>query len=342
MDLDLLREAQKLKAQGHEWSQVADLLNEKYGQNLTAEAIRSRVKRHKDKITYEDRVEPPTEFNLEEYWDAMVKATIAKTRLSTQQTDARLTINEQAPVGLIFTGDWHIGCDGTDYAQLEHDIDVWRNTPGLYTIGMGDYKDNYVTGAPPGGGFHASAPPGVQSQLVFFQAMKLKDKALAWCKGCHDDWDERQTNRDFIQELAEKTDAINLWHGGVLYITLGSEVYKVAARHKFPFASNLNTTNSQRQLFHSVGGADIVAIGHLHYNDLQMKTQSGIRTVWFRSGSYKVGDEYGQKIGGYAGEPIQPMAILLPDQHKVIAYPDYRDGLDHLALLRERYQRVVS
>lgn len=336
MDLNVLREAQQLKAQGYEWAHVAELLNAKYGAALTAEAIRNRVKRHKDKIIYLDRVPPPTDFDLAQYWDAMVKATAAKHRLSTQQTDAQIHIDEAKPIGLVFTGDWHIGCDGTDYAQLEQDTTTWAETPGLYIVGMGDYKDNYVTGSPPGGAFHASAPPDVQSKLVFWIAEKLKAKALAWCKGCHDDWDERQTNRDFVQELAERTDAVNLWHGGILYLTVGSETYKVAARHKYPFASALNTTNSQRNLFNNIGGADVVAIGHLHYNDMQMKTVAGQRTVWFRSGSYKVLDEYGQKLGGYSGEPIQPMAILFPDTHKIIAYPDYRDGLDHLRFLREQ------
>jgi hypothetical protein len=44
----------------------------------------------------------------------------------------------------------------------------------------------------------------------------------------------------------------------------------------------------------------------------------GEHRILGRSGSYKIWDEFGQKIGGYKGKPGVPTVILFPDKKKMI------------------------
>jgi hypothetical protein len=165
---------------------------------------------------------------------------------------------------------------------------------------------------------------------------ELKNKALALIRGCHDDWDKRSNNIDFVQNLCSKevADCVNLWHGGEINIQLGQEVYKINARHKSAGNSQLNTTNAQRRLLDEKGIADVFAVAHLHYPDLQQIKRHGRDVVYIRSGSYKIYDEYGQKLNGYEGKEGVPLIIYFPDHHETIPFKDLQRGIDYLQFLR--------
>jgi hypothetical protein len=107
----------------------------------------------------------------------------------------------------------------------------------------------------------------------------------------------------------------------------------IHAHHSYRYNSSLNTTNSQRNLFASTH-ADVIALGHLHYNETHAKSAGGKDTVWIRTGSYKITDDYGQWIGGLRADPRSPMVILFPGEKKINEFRDYRDGINYLKHLR--------
>lgn len=151
---------------------------------------------------------------------------------------------------------------------------------------------------------------------------------------CHDDWDNKIDDRDFVAELCKVTDSVNLWHGGMINVVVGDETYKIFARHKYKNESGLNTTNAQRNMLNDAGPCDVAALGHKHFPDMQMLDRMDQKVVYLRNGSYKKYDEFGQKIGGYSGKKSVPCVVLFPDTHKVVPFQELEDAIIYLKAVR--------
>ncbi len=122
---------------------------------------------------------------------------------------------------------------------------------------------------------------------------------------------------------------------------VGGQEYRLGVRHNAPGNSRLNTTNAQRRLFDDWPRWDnchVLCVGHFHFNDCQTVSRKGGRVVYLRSGTYKLHDAYA-KAGGFAPEYGVPLAILLPDEERVLAFrgDDLAFGLDYFQHLRQRY-----
>lgn len=295
--------------------------------------LRRWIKRNIKQVEYADKREC-TEDDVDEFYRAMMAMQLATQRLSTKQTKAMVNIKDNKPVGVVWWGDWHEGAAGTDYALLESDSQLISNTDGLYWIGAGDYKDNYISGTHVGGNFEQIIQPGMQDLAVKRRIRKAGGNCLALVRGCHDSWDKKQADKDFISTLCEISDAVNLWHGGDLFINLGDQRYHWKCRHKYPYKSSLNLENAMRRIMEIQGPCDVAAEAHLHNPYVMERHLMGEYRFFMRSGSYKVWDEHSQQIAGYKGKPGAPMIIMFPGEHKMLGFRDFKQGLDVLRILR--------
>jgi len=55
-----------------------------------------------------------------------------------------ITVNETEPFGLLVFGDEHADDNNCDWPELRRDLELCRNTPGLYACAMGDASNNWV------------------------------------------------------------------------------------------------------------------------------------------------------------------------------------------------------
>lgn len=258
-------------------------------------------------------------------------------KIDAKQVETSIKIDDNKPVAIALTSDWHIGSVGVDYERLESDLETIIDTPGMYAVGLGDYKDNYIRNSPHGGEFGQILQPNMQDAVVFYFMSIISGKLLALVRGCHDHWDYRNSGRDFIDALCEECKAINLWHGGALKIKLGNQEYLFRLRHKYKYQSSLNLENAMRRLIELQGPADVAAEAHLH-NPYVMTRQIGEKeTILIRTGSYKVLDDYAQQLGGFKGIIGVPVVILWPDRHKLLALPDLETGAQIFTDIREGF-----
>lgn len=293
-----------------------------------------RAVKRKNKILFEDKKESPTKFDVYNYYEDLKQLEKSLDKLDKKQTKAEITIDDEKPIAIAFWGDWHLGSRGLDYEQFDKDRNLIKGTEGLYFIGMGDYKDNnssYVTKS----ANENSISQGMQDLLVKNMMEEVAENCLALIRGCHDDWDKKTADKDFLEDLCEDTNSVNLWHGGKLKINLGEETYKIFARHKYKNESSLNTTNAQRNMLNDAGAVDVAALGHKHYPDLQMLDRMGQKVVYIRSGSYKKYDEFGQKLAGYEGKKSIPLVVIFPNEHKIVPFQELEDGITYLRAVRE-------
>lgn len=333
----------------------AEFTNE-FGTERTYHGWRHRRKTLRDRITTREMAtdqqavvgtqtvrDPATDAQWDAYFSSLFDANEHDLSTMQQSTDWYAP-DDGGPVGIVLTGDWHVGARGVLYRQLERDLDTLRDTPGLYGIHMGDAHE--------GVSIHSKAAPALysglfnsgdeQEQCVRMLMRRGGPKWLAWLAGNHDEWVYKHAGLSRIGTMAE---ALGIPHfgegGGTVFAHVGHQRYAIGVRHNAPGNSRLNTTNSQRRLVDDWPEWEtlhVAAVAHLHFNDCQIASRHGGRTVYLRSGTYKVHDGYA-KAGGFTPEYGTPLLILLPDEERIIPFrgDDLEHGLAHLALLRARY-----
>jgi len=282
---------------------------------------------------YLDKKELPDEIDAEELFDKIIAVNDGLMKRDLKQTKATIRLDDDKPIGIAFSGDWHLGAKGADYELFKRHMEIIEGTDGLYAIGLGDYKDNANAFIHKDSVTEVLIPPYAQETFVKHFITQISPLVLV--RGCHDHWDHKTGNRDFIQELCDDCGAVNLWHGGSVNLLLGDQTYKIRARHKYKNESGLNVTNSLRRMEDSFGFADVQAVGHKHDPYLFDYESKGHPVIWLRCGSYKRYDEYGQQLAGYRGKEAVPMVIFWPDKHKTLGFKKIEDGVEYLSMLRK-------
>jgi calcineurin-like phosphoesterase family protein len=281
---------------------------------MTREAVRAFVKLQT--VNFKDKKEY-TDGDIDAFMDAVRGLQKVQEKINTKQVNATVELKDNKPIGIAFWGDWHVGGIGVDYDALDEDTNTINSTDGLYWVGTGDYKDNYQTGGHPGAQYEQIIQPGMQDKAVERIVTKLSAGCIALVRGCHDDWDKKGSDKDFVGSLCGVADAVNLWHGGNLFIKIGSEQYHIKVRHKFPYESGLNVENSMRRMLDTQGDFDIAISAHLHFGFFMMRPLGGRQRILGKSGGYKKWDEHGQKLAGYEAERKIPVVILWPNKKRM-------------------------
>jgi hypothetical protein len=236
------------------------------------------------------------------------------------------TFPEMLPIGVCYTGDWHLGGGGVDVRQLQRDIEIIGTTDGLYAVGMGDYVDGVSIHSKAVSALYdpsAVGARGLQNSMALIVARKAMGKWLAIIDGNHDAWSERHaaigSTRDFAKALGAQ-----YFHqgGGSIHLTVGTQRYNLAVRHNAPGHSRLNSTNAQRRMFDEWPdwqNTDTICLAHFHFNDMHQPPRKGGSCVYLRSGTYKLRDPYAAN-GGFTPEWGVPMVVLYPDSKRVIPF----------------------
>lgn len=335
--------AERLKfEEGKSWTEVAraikpyfpDLSDQQRWEKVRGVLRRTEAYKKRGKVTFEDAKEPTPE-DVDDFYETLKKLNAATLKLEKKQTQTTIHIEDDKPVGIAFWGDWHLGGKGVDYDQFDKDEELIGSTDGLYVVGMGDYKENASALVHQAATQENLVATDMQDKIVMRKFECTADKHLVTIRGCHDDWDKRNANKDFVQALCDITGAINLWHGGIINLIVNNVEYRIGARHKYKYESSLNTTNSQRNFVNNYGPCDVVAIAHKHFCEVEHTQRMGSNVIYLRSGSYKRYDEYGQKLAGYEGIHGVPVVIFYPDRRFAIPFKRLEDGVAVLQSLRQ-------
>jgi predicted transcriptional regulator len=318
----------ELKEAGFTQEQVAEKLG------ITRAQVCHALRRVKVKglVEFED-LKSYSDEDLDNFILTMKELQTAWEKMNTRQVKTSIRINETKPFGIAYSGDWHIGAVGVDYDQLDEDLNIIRDTEGLYTILSGDYKEDAIKHR--GSEFEHLIQPGMQDKVVLRYMEQLNEKALAAIQGCHDTWQAKLTDRDLMEDICDTAGCVRLWHGGEVRIKVEKEEYLWRCRHKYPYQSSLNVENAMRRIMEIQGPCDVAAEGHLHNAYIHMRHLMGQYRILLRTGSYKRWDEHGQQIAGYKGKRGCPVVIMFPDEHRMIGIPNLRDGVLVLNAIRK-------
>lgn len=257
---------------------------------------------------------------------------------------------DQKPIGIGVFSDAHVGAGGVLYDILERDMQILRDTAGLYGVFNGDVLENTKTHTKSASALYTAAVPNPKHQLEWARRefslpltrinMGGDHPWLCWTEGNHDAFDYRAAGVDRIADLAAELGTPYFKEkGGTLKIDVGGIMYTMIVKHQYTGQSKISKANSARRAWtewpHHWDNADIVALSHLHEPDLHVTMQKGRDVHLLRSGSYKVKDGWAE-ANGFKPSYGVPVVILHPRERKIQSFHglQFVEAVEYLKMIR--------
>jgi hypothetical protein len=300
-------------------------------ESVSAMTIRSRLKRAKELYGVEPRQEAyrPARaapiFEIEglptdgepsaEELIILLKERHAKRRLHEAAAELRqVKVTMDGPVAIAFIGDPHIDDPGCAWGDLERDVAVCRDTPGVMAVNVGDTSNNWVGRLMR---LYANQSVTARQSLKLIEWLMLQLPWLLWEPGNHGAWHTDYGDPAEIMHRLHKSIGVYSDGGARMQLNLpNGAAVRVNVRHDFPGRSQFNPAHAlvRETLF---GYRDhILACGHRH--------QSGYVPIWhndpkrlchgLRAGAYKDWDHYAKEKGFKEENWARAMgAVINPD-----------------------------
>jgi hypothetical protein len=330
------------------WKQMSEDLGYK-----SAESLRSRYRRDKKSGKQDEAIEEDSNaihfldkkvkesVNWREYIDQASSNQELSERIDDTQRFANVRIETSKPIGIVFTGDWHLGDGHTDHALWKKDMQMVLDNPGIYLVDLGDDRQNMRSFKVLSSVLGQVLSPKMQALTIrsLIDELTDKNKILAKVDGNHDvEFDQRIFGEAVQSYLVENLKAPRFPGKGLMRITVGRIEYTMVLFHKSRFSSIFRPSHGAFREFQFTYPADIIAGGHNHIPAFELLP------------SYMAGPEAGLPVGGYTylikvgtyqdseygwkyfhnGGPMNIVMVLFPNEKKIIPFLSIDDALRFL------------
>jgi len=287
---------------------------------------------------------PPREEEgeIEGTYEQLMDLVKKSARLILQETwtppELNVQIEDERPIAITFTADWHLGAPGVDYDAFDRMRNLVIQTDGLYAYIGGDGTERFIKAPSVPRGAGIEQQPITIQRLLFIRALEgMIGKVVAFGTGNHELWMKVATGYDDLAEIARQLKFVYTGPGGLLNLTVGKQIYRIFRSHKFRFSSALNLTHAAKQCWRlGAYDADIIVIEHRHEAAIETFTGHGQERIAIRTGTFLVFDDYARRMGFYGAEVGNPTVILFPEERKMIAFKHLEDAVLLLESLRSR------
>lgn len=241
-----------------------------------------------------------------------------------------VSLMDESPVMVVWLADWHIGHISTDLGRLRYDLEVIKETPGVYVAFGGDYTENTNTSRASRGTYHEQLVPiRVQKRLAERAVELVSEKILVMLKGNHDAWSEQSDDFDFVEYMAKNINVPYLGDWGFIDIALQDQKYTGLMAHKGR-GGGKDKSAPAKNLVNLMGHADFGFTGHKHESSISEEIVRGKPVVYGTAGSYLESGRYGRGLSLPDSVSAMPGVVLFSDTHKVFPV---RNSLEDLWVL---------
>lgn len=291
-----------------------------------------------------------TNRKTEDLIDLLVQESQKKIAADTAKKNFNVNVKIDGPVGISFFGDPHLDNEGCDWLALKNDVQLVKQTEGMFAANIGDTTDNWV----------GRLAKFYQHQKISrSEALQLTEwlfKELPWLFivfGNHDHWNSDTGNvLDYIMKIAE-VPGYKVEHDARFNLHFpNGNIATVRARHNFAGKSAMNPVHGMVKETQLNLKDDILVCGDWHH--------SGYQPIWYneggkghamggpilchaiRLGTYKRVDSYAAECG-FKDENWSPNMVAIIDPYtnnpvdKVKIEYSVEAGADRLTWMRNKY-----
>lgn len=281
---------------------------------------------------------PDDDLPTPELVDLMVKRFGKRQNAHESKKWMEFSIDTDLPIGLCWFGDPHLDDDGCNWPQLKRDIDVCKNTPGMFGANIGDSHNNWV-GRLMKEYANQETSRGTAWKLVEWFFKDSGVNWLLWLLGNHDSWNfGSETMAQIVKHVCRMVD----WRAQIkLKFKNGTEVL-IDAAHDHSGHSQWNSLHGQQKASTMGGIAHLYIAGHKHNWALaQNECPHTHRVYWLaRARGYKHIDSYGENLGfGSQKSGSSIVTVIDPkanELNRIKCFADVKEGADYLTYLRSQ------
>lgn len=334
----------RLEEPGLTWEAMAKQLG-----FSTGEALRSEYRRRKadEQIDEIETDKPKIEFlhsgggeapDWRELAERSAVISEKRSKISPLIKSTRAYIATKSPIGIVFSGDWHLGSSGLDYKKWLKDMETIMSNDKLFLVDLGDDRQNMRSFKDLSGVLEQVMTPKEQALFMRGLVNELTDTNKLLCKvdGNHDvEFDERIFGEALQWYLMENMKAPRFKNKGLLFLEVGDETYSMYVFHKSRFRSIFRAAHGAFREWQFGYPADVVAGGHDHtpgfemLPNYQVAREAGMGfgglTFLIKIGTYQE-SKYGYKYFHNGGAPEAITIVLWPDTHKMQAFLSIEDA----------------
>lgn len=252
-----------------------------------------------------------------------------------------IKVKKDEPIGITFIGDPHLDNDGTNWVELERDINILKNTDNLFAVGIGDFTDNWTGRLER---LYANSNTAKSRGLKLMEWFIL-DSGIKWMSliaGNHDQWSGPESALKFIckENGIHLLDSINRFE---LQFPNG-EVCKVDARHDFHGNSMWNSLHALQKAAHMKEPANVYVAGHRHnwaYHTEESASKDFVYHL-IRVRGYKHIDDYAVQLGHDEQKYGSSISIIIDPRYKsthpnfVTVFIDIKLAAEYLNFIRTK------
>ena len=241
------------------------------------------------------------------------------------------------PCGIAFLSDMHFGSAETDYRSARRDAEIVKQTEGLYCGYHGDGFDNWIVGKLTALQRDQALTGDHELQLFLHYLDYLSGKLLWNISGNHDNWTYMLAGVDIVREATKNTMALYDPDEVVVDLKVGPSVWAIKARHKWKYSSIFNPTHAQ-EVGWQRGDVDfdIALGGHTHVGTYcRPFHRHGKKRFAVLTGTYKVDDKYGRRLGFASPQGLGSGAMLFHPDGRTMWVEDLETAADFLTYWRQ-------
>lgn len=241
-------------------------------------------------------------------------------------------ISTDAPIGVAFVSDGHIGEIGTDLELMDADFHAIAQNPGLYAYIGGDMAHNFILSTMSHFGTmdNSAIPPRAQRILYERFLSIIGGSVVAIGTGNHDFWTQHQTDIDTVAAIAKKYNLVYTGHGGLVNLKVGSQTYRIYRRHKARFNSSFNLCHTVKSMWRfGPTDFDVGVVEHGHIPALETFTGFGKEKIAIRTGTYLTHSAFADEVGA-EWRYGTPVVVFHPDEFRMIPFSSIKDAALYL------------
>jgi hypothetical protein len=232
-------------------------------------------------------------------WQRMIEREAADREKARLRYSQQIVLPGELPCGIAFLSDLHLGNAHCAYTAAARDAEIIRQTPGLYSVLLGDLHDNWISQLL--GHVQREQPVRLAEEMALLRYWleRQQGKLLAVVAGNHELRSYIAAGLDWLASLLEKVTCLYDQHEIRMTLRLGEASWRVTLRHKYVGHSKYNQTHGQESygIFEDPE-SDICIGGHRHTGTLFREWMHGGRKrLSVALGTYLYDSPYARQIG---------------------------------------------
>jgi hypothetical protein len=242
-------------------------------------------------------------------------------RAKSSQDRGRIVLDVDAPIGVVFLSDAHIGDWSTDYDLFERITDEILGTPNLYIALLGDMAHMAIKLRGVAEVTSNLLPP--ELQLSYFTSwLDEVGERILLCT-----WDNHAVERE---ELGSGISAFKrlqakrfVYFNGIGHpdVQVGGETYKFALSHRFRGRSTVHPAAAPMNYLVREGHQREIAVqGDFHIPAILQFVHGDMEKLAMVTGSTQTRSPYARRHFSLMTHPIFPVLELHPDRHLAVPY----------------------